>query len=150
PPRKRRPMLHDMNMGPRFREGDELPVEPADGAVARSVFCRQTSAPPFATLPVVWQYSNLEGRSMLKLRDIMTRDVTTLSPDLPLRDAMELLVSEHLSGAPVVSDGKLVGVISASDLLSSIDRRCIEGGRLHAARRHPPYPGSGRWRALGY
>ena len=55
---------------------------------------------------------------MLKLRDIMTRDVTTLSSDLTLRDAMELLVTRHVSGAPVVSSGKVVGVISATDLLS--------------------------------
>ncbi|HEU4584687.1 MAG TPA: CBS domain-containing protein [Gemmatimonadaceae bacterium] len=55
---------------------------------------------------------------MLKLRDIMTRDVTTVSSDLTLRDAMELLVTRHVSGAPVVSAGKVVGVISATDLLS--------------------------------
>jgi hypothetical protein len=59
-----------------------------------------------------------EGRSMLKLRDIMTRDVTTLSSDLTLRDAMELLLTRHVSGAPVVFGGKVVGVISATDLLS--------------------------------
>jgi CBS domain-containing protein len=55
---------------------------------------------------------------MLKLRDIMTRDVTTVSSDRTLRDAMELLVTRHVSGAPVVSAGKVVGVISATDLLS--------------------------------
>ncbi len=55
---------------------------------------------------------------MLRLRDIMTRDVTALSSELTLRDAMELLVTRHVSGAPVVSGGKVVGVISATDLLT--------------------------------
>lgn len=55
---------------------------------------------------------------MLKLRDIMTRDVITVSPDLTLREAMELLATKHLSGAPVVSGGKVVGVISSTDLIS--------------------------------
>lgn len=55
---------------------------------------------------------------MLKLRDIMTRDVITVSPELGLRDAMELLTSKHVSGAPVVAGGKVVGVISATDLLT--------------------------------
>ena len=55
---------------------------------------------------------------MLKLRDIMTRDVITVSPDLALRDAMELLTARHVSGAPVVSDSKVVGVVSVTDLLS--------------------------------
>lgn len=55
---------------------------------------------------------------MLKLRDIMTSDVITVSSELSLRDAMELLTSKHLSGAPVVSGGKVIGVISTTDLLS--------------------------------
>lgn len=54
---------------------------------------------------------------MLRLRDIMTTDVVTLSPELTLRDAMALLATRHLSGAPVVAGGKVVGVISATDLM---------------------------------
>jgi len=41
---------------------------------------------------------------MLRLQDIMTRDVVTVSPELTLRDAMELLTSLHISGAPVVGN----------------------------------------------
>lgn len=54
---------------------------------------------------------------MLKIRDIMTRDVITATPDTTLRDAMELLSKRHVSGAPVIDGGKVVGVFSASDLL---------------------------------
>jgi CBS domain-containing protein len=55
---------------------------------------------------------------MLRLRDIMTTDLVTVSPELSLRDAMELFVSEHVSGAPVVAQNKVVGVISSTDLLA--------------------------------
>lgn len=55
---------------------------------------------------------------MLQLRDIMTPDVLALSPELAVRDAMELLSSRHLSGAPVVAGRKVVGVVSATDLLT--------------------------------
>lgn len=55
---------------------------------------------------------------MLKLRDIMTRDVVSAASDLTIRDAMELLSERHVSGAPVVDGGKVVGVFSASDLLA--------------------------------
>lgn len=55
---------------------------------------------------------------MLKVRDIMTADVVTVSPDLSLRDAMELFSSRHISGAPVAVGGKVVGVVAASDLLA--------------------------------
>jgi len=55
---------------------------------------------------------------MLRLRDIMTRQVMTLAPQMTLREAMESLAARNVSGAPVVSGQKVVGVISASDLLS--------------------------------
>lgn len=54
---------------------------------------------------------------MLKVRDIMTRDVFTLSPETNLRDAAGLLAEHHISGAPVVAGGKVVGVVSMTDLL---------------------------------
>jgi len=55
---------------------------------------------------------------MLKLKDIMTRDVVCATPDMTLRDAMELLSVQHVSGAPVVDGGKVVGIFSATDLLA--------------------------------
>jgi CBS domain-containing protein len=54
---------------------------------------------------------------MLKLRDIMTRNVISAAPDMTIRDAMELLSQRHVSGAPVVDGGKVVGIFSASDIL---------------------------------
>lgn len=55
---------------------------------------------------------------MLRLRDIMTTEVVTLEPQMTLREAMEILSTRHVSGAPVVSGQKVVGVISAGDLLA--------------------------------
>jgi CBS domain-containing protein len=55
---------------------------------------------------------------MLRIRDIMTRDVVTATPDTTLRDAMEMLTKRHVSGAPVIDGGKVVGIFSASDLLT--------------------------------
>ena len=54
---------------------------------------------------------------MLKLRDIMTTSVLTLEPDVTIREAMELLADRHVSGAPVIAGGRVVGVVSATDLL---------------------------------
>jgi CBS domain-containing protein len=54
-------------------------------------------------------------------RDIMQKDLVTLSPDLPLLDAHQLFVSEEIHGAPVVSDeGEVVGVVSSADLLRAV------------------------------
>ncbi len=54
---------------------------------------------------------------MLAIRDVMTRDVITVSPEHTLREAMELLTANHVTGAPVVAGRAVVGVISGTDLM---------------------------------
>jgi CBS domain-containing protein len=54
----------------------------------------------------------------MRALDIMTRDVTTVSPDTSVRDIAALMVEKHISGVPVLSDnGKIIGIVSQSDLL---------------------------------
>jgi CBS domain-containing protein len=55
--------------------------------------------------------------TMLKLRDIMTQGVFTLTPETSLRDAVELLAEHHISGAPVLAGNRVVGVVSMADIL---------------------------------
>lgn len=57
---------------------------------------------------------------MLKLRDIMTTPVVSATPEMTLREAMALLSDRHISGAPVVTGEKVVGVFSSTDLLAYI------------------------------
>ena len=58
------------------------------------------------------------GGQMLRVRDIMTTEIVTLTPQATIREAMELLSRRHVSGAPVVSGDALVGVVTASDLMA--------------------------------
>lgn len=64
---------------------------------------------------------------MLRLRDIMTTDVATATPDLTLREAIELLTAKHISGAPVIAGGKVAGIFTASDLLSFLADFDLDG-----------------------
>src|SRR5512141_579558 len=57
---------------------------------------------------------------MLCVRDIMTCEVITLTPEATIREAMEMLSTHHLSGAPVVSGDRVVGLISMTDILGFI------------------------------
>ena len=59
---------------------------------------------------------------MLHVREIMTTDVVSVTPDTTLRDAIELLATRHVSGAPVVGGGRVVGVLSATDLMVFLAR----------------------------
>ena len=54
---------------------------------------------------------------MLRLQDIMTRDVVTLDPEMSLRDALDILAARHISGAPVVAGSRVIGVFSAMNAI---------------------------------
>ncbi len=54
---------------------------------------------------------------MLRVRNLMTSEVVTVRPETPLKDVARLLVEHRVSGLPVVSDGRLLGIVSEADLL---------------------------------
>ena len=55
---------------------------------------------------------------MLKARDIMTKEVVTVTPQTGVRELAALLLERKISGAPVVDEaGKVLGVVTESDLV---------------------------------
>lgn len=57
---------------------------------------------------------------MLTIREVMTPDVLTVGPDTTLTELDEKLVEASVSGVPVVEDGKLVGIVSQSDVIRTL------------------------------
>ena len=56
---------------------------------------------------------------MLKVKDIMTREVKTVSPETEITQAAKLLLSERINGVPVINQaGELVGILCQSDLIA--------------------------------
>ena len=56
---------------------------------------------------------------MITARDIMSSELTTLTPDMEFTKAVRTLLEKHYNGAPVVDDtGKLVGILCRSDLVA--------------------------------
>jgi acetoin utilization protein AcuB len=49
----------------------------------------------------------------------MSHPVITISPDLPIVDALNLMKRERIRRAPVVKEGNLVGIVSDKDLLNA-------------------------------
>lgn len=67
---------------------------------------------------------------MLRLRDIMTREVLTLTPETSLRDAVVMLAEQRVTGAPVVVGTRVVGVLSAGDIMDfQADEPATPAGR---------------------
>ncbi len=56
---------------------------------------------------------------MLKAKDIMKRELITVSPETRITDAAKVLLDNHINGLPVVDEnGNLVGIICQSDLVA--------------------------------
>jgi acetoin utilization protein AcuB len=49
----------------------------------------------------------------------MSHPVISVSPETPIHDALVMFKKEHIRRAPVIKDGKLVGIVSESDLLNA-------------------------------
>ncbi len=58
----------------------------------------------------------------LKIHEVMTKNLHTARPEMSLSDMLEMLRINRISGAPVVEDDKLVGVISIEDIVRAMQR----------------------------
>jgi CBS domain-containing protein len=54
---------------------------------------------------------------MIKVKDIMTRNIITVSPDSKIKDAANLLISKMIASLVVVENNRPIGVISENDLV---------------------------------
>ena len=73
----------------------------------------------------------------MEARNIMTRDVLILSPDLSVQEAIQQLLHYRIHGAPVVDNsGQLVGMVSFVDLAAR------SGGRVRDVMNPDPVTAS--------
>ena len=57
------------------------------------------------------------------VKEMMTKDVTTVSPESSLKEVGDVIKEKRISGLPVVgADGDVVGVVTLTDLLGVLDR----------------------------
>lgn len=60
-----------------------------------------------------------EGRSV---RELMTPQVLTATPEMTLDEAFEIMQEEPIGSLPVIEDGELVGIVTATDVLDELAR----------------------------
>ncbi len=70
--------------------------------------------------------------SQVKIGDIMTKNPVTVPPDFTIEETAAVLLNHSISGAPVVQDERVVGLITQSDMfralisLSGLEKRGVQ------------------------
>ncbi|HVL65202.1 MAG TPA: CBS domain-containing protein [Actinomycetota bacterium] len=71
------------------------------------------------------------------LRDVMTADPVTISPDTPLHEAARIMFEKWFRHLPVVTEkGEVLGIISLRDLLTLVARGMEEPETLRTLTGH--------------
>jgi len=72
------------------------------------------ASPSQATTLSVWEVRELTSK--VKVEEIMTPEVITVADDTPIEEAARIMADCDISGLPVLRDGKLVGLITETDI----------------------------------
>lgn len=76
--------------------------------------------PSPATSLSVWEINYL--LSKLTVGETMTKSVITVEPEQPIEEAARLMLDHRIGALPVVADGRLVGILTETDLLRAFVR----------------------------
>jgi CBS domain-containing protein len=94
-----------------------LPVTDERGLLMGIITDRdiRLNLPSQATSLSVWEINHLLAR--LTVDKVMTQSVLTVGPDRGARDAAQLMLDHTIGALPVVDGGRLVGIVTETDLL---------------------------------
>jgi CBS domain-containing protein len=71
-----------------------------------------------ATTLSVWELNYL--LSQLSVERVMTGEVITVNADTTIADAAKVMLTNRIAGLPVIENGKLVGIITESDVFRMV------------------------------
>lgn len=54
------------------------------------------------------------------IETVMTKDPLTVSPEKTISDCMTLMIDNHIRHLPVVENGRLIGIVSVSDVVKDL------------------------------
>ena len=94
---RRAPVIHDGKLVGIVTESDLLNASPTQ-----------------ATLLSVWEINYLVSK--IKVSQVMTKKVLTIGEDTPIEEAARVMIDNKIGGLPVLRDGKVVGIITETDL----------------------------------
>jgi len=81
-----------------------------------------------------------ENLDEVKVKDVMSRDVITIESDKKIEDAVDLMLKHKIKKLPVMESGKIVGIITTSDIIVA-EPKLIEAIASLISLRIPGYRG---------
>ena len=87
--------------------------------------------PSQATSLSVWEMNYLLTR--LTVDQVMTVTVITVGPDRDARDAAQLMLDHRIGALPVVDGGRLIGIVTETDLLRAFVKSADAARALRSA-----------------
>jgi CBS domain-containing membrane protein len=69
------------------------------------------------------QHARRKMLDTLLVKDVMTTDVITTTPETPLAEAARVLMERKIGSLPVVKDGRLVGILTEGDFVALVARK---------------------------
>jgi acetoin utilization protein AcuB len=103
----------------RLREIRHLPVVDAGGRLVGIVTDRDLRQAVFA--PAVQERLDVEAVQDIAIREVMTWAVITVGPAADIREAARLMHEQKIGALPVTQDGRLVGILTESDVLATFE-----------------------------
>lgn len=58
--------------------------------------------------------------AQIGIKEVMTRDLITVTPDQSINTCMALMTDNHIRHLPVLVDGKMMGILSIGDVVKDI------------------------------
>ncbi|NTU81673.1 MAG: CBS domain-containing protein [Chloroflexales bacterium] len=106
---------------------DEATIEDAARLLARNRISGLPVVNPGGLLVGLITEHDLIAKAGRHVSDIMSRGVITVSPDTEIEQVQHLLTNQRIRRVPVIEDGKVVGIVSRSDLVRQIAMRWVCG-----------------------
>jgi CBS domain-containing protein len=73
--------------------------------------------------------ANLDKESTMKIKDVMTHEVSFVTPDTPVAEIARRMRDQDIGAVPVVENDRIIGMVTDRDIAV----RCVAAGNVEAA-----------------